>query len=269
MTGSSTGRCHVCWANLPEGGLQCPVCGAPAGRLEPCPHCRAEALVSPSAALRYACQACNGPRIPRLGPAAARSGREVPLLRDADRARKGQTLWRILAGTAAVVLAAELLLASIFALVAGLSVGFLVAAALFVGPVLAMVAVALGEVPLPRRSAPTRARRSRLAVATDVAQHSGGTLTAASLGEKLWDSGGPCGRAAHPAGRQSNRGADARTNRARRKHGVARCWTRGSPRLRGTRRSRRGRTGTVCAEHRHTSPLLPIARFECSRLQAR
>ena len=56
--------------------------------------------MTPSDTLRYACDVCGGPRIP-AAPGVSRSGREVSVLKAAQRERQRSTAWRVGAGVVA------------------------------------------------------------------------------------------------------------------------------------------------------------------------
>lgn len=81
------GTCRICSAKLPEGSLRCANCGAVYGESNRCPHCRTVADVKPSAKLRFACVVCGAPRVPIDDQSVTRSGNEVRVLEQAQRAR--------------------------------------------------------------------------------------------------------------------------------------------------------------------------------------
>jgi hypothetical protein len=95
------GKCRVCGAQLPEGSLHCTHCGATYGESNRCPHCRSVTEVEPGGVLRFRCRVCGGPRVPADDPNVVRSGREIPLLATAQKARRRGAAWRVGAGLVA------------------------------------------------------------------------------------------------------------------------------------------------------------------------
>jgi rubredoxin len=88
------GTCRICTAKLPEGSLRCSHCGAVYGEANRCPHCRTVADTKPSASLRFCCSVCGAPRVPIDDPSVTRSGKEVRVLEQAQRARVHATAAR-------------------------------------------------------------------------------------------------------------------------------------------------------------------------------
>jgi len=95
------GTCRVCGSKLAEGSLSCTNCGAAYGEQNRCPHCRSVADVEPSEQLRFRCRVCGGPRVPVDDARVVRTGREIPLLERAQRARMKSTAYRVGAGVVA------------------------------------------------------------------------------------------------------------------------------------------------------------------------
>lgn len=89
------GTCRVCGSTLDAASQRCRHCGAAYGEQNRCPHCHAVADVEPSGALRYRCRVCGGPRVPLDAENVVRSGREIPVLERAQRARTRANAWRI------------------------------------------------------------------------------------------------------------------------------------------------------------------------------
>ena len=79
------GRCKVCSGTLSE-SLRCEQCGAVYGDKNRCPHCRSVADVEPAEPLRFRCRICGGPRVPVDDHEVVRTGREVPVLKQAKKA---------------------------------------------------------------------------------------------------------------------------------------------------------------------------------------
>ena len=88
------GTCRVCDGRLAEGSLRCATCGAVYGEANRCPHCHAIADVEPHAG-GTRCKVCGGPRIVASDPAVVRTGREIPLLVKAERARMRGAGWSV------------------------------------------------------------------------------------------------------------------------------------------------------------------------------
>ena len=185
MTSAGAARCRACAVEVPTGAVRCPSCGAAQGKLDPCPHCRAQAGASPDAELRYVCDVCGGPRVPRLDGAVAYSGREMPLLRKAEAARKGRAGWRAAAIASGLLLPMVLLSFGGLLLVFGASAGLVITALLLSAPIGAFLAMALSRAGACGSEIPPALDAAWIAVATDVAQQSGGALDARGLAQRL------------------------------------------------------------------------------------
>jgi hypothetical protein len=81
------GTCRVCGSKLAEGSLLCKHCGAAYGEGNRCPHCGSVADVEKAGTLGYRCRVCGGARVPVDDARVVRSGREIPLLKRAQRER--------------------------------------------------------------------------------------------------------------------------------------------------------------------------------------
>jgi hypothetical protein len=178
-------RCRVCGADLPEGAPRCPRCSAAVGKLDPCPHCRAEAGASPDAELRYVCDVCGGPRVPRLDKSITYSGREIPLLRKADAARKGRAGWRAAAAAGGLLLPFMLLVFGALIAIFGASFGLVLTALVLTAPVGAFLATALSRAGARGREIGPALDAAWLAVAGDVARQTKGALAAPALAQRL------------------------------------------------------------------------------------
>ncbi len=180
-------RCRVCGFELAPheaAATRCPRCDAALGQLDPCPHCRAQAGVSPHPELRWVCDVCGGPRVPHLDRSIRYGGREAALLRKADAARKARAWWRAAAIVAGLLLPATLLMFGLLILFVG-AYAVLVTLALFcAAPLATLLAIALVRAGARGREIPPALDAAWLAVATDIAQQAPG-LTAAGLAEKL------------------------------------------------------------------------------------
>jgi hypothetical protein len=185
MTAAAAPRCRVCGADLPEGAPRCPKCSAAVGHLDPCPHCRAEAGASPDAELRYVCDVCGGPRVPRLDTSIKYSGREIPMLRKADAARKGRAGWRAAAVAGGLLLPFMLLIFGALIAIFGASAGLVLTALVVTAPVGGFLAMALSRAGARGREIAPAIDAAWLAVAEDVVRRSKAPVTAAALAEKL------------------------------------------------------------------------------------
>ena len=177
--------CRVCAASVPSGAPKCERCGAAQIDLGPCPLCNGQGGVSQHPELRFACDLCGGPRIPRLDPRMKSSGREVPLLRKADAARKARAGYRGLAAASGVALALTLIPFAVLLAVVGFKALLLLPGLFFTGLFSGMLAVGLGRARARGNEITPALDGAWLAAATDVARQSQGQLTAPDLGQKL------------------------------------------------------------------------------------
>lgn len=177
--------CRVCAASVPGGAPKCERCGAAQIDLGPCPLCNGQGGVSQHPELRFACDLCGGPRIPRLDPRMKSSGREVPLLRKADAARKARAGYRGLAAASGVALALTLIPFAVLLAVVGFKVLLLLPGLFFTGLFSGMLAVGLGRARARGNEITPLLDGAWLAAATDVARQSPGQLTATDLGQTL------------------------------------------------------------------------------------
>ena len=177
--------CRVCAASVPEGAAKCERCGAAQIDLGPCPLCNGQGGSSQHPELRFACDICGGPRIPRLDPRMKSSGREIPLLRKADAARKARALFHGLAAASGVALALTVIPFAVLLAVIGLKVLLLLPGLLFTGLFAGMLAIGMGRARSRGNEIMPALDGAWLAAATDVARQSPGPLTAADLGQKL------------------------------------------------------------------------------------
>lgn len=184
MTAGGSTRCRACAFEVPAGALRCPSCSAAQGPQDACPHCRAEAGTAPHRELRWVCEVCGGPRVPRLDRAVALSGRERPLLRKADAARKARAGWRAGAIASGLLLPVVLLFFSAVTLIFGASFGLVLAALTFSLPLGGLLAYAVSRASARGREIGPALDGAWMSAATDVAAQSRG-LTAASLAQKL------------------------------------------------------------------------------------
>jgi hypothetical protein len=152
--------------------------------IEPCPCCAAQASASPHAELRFVCDVCGGPRVPRLDPSLRSSGREVPLLRKADAARKARAGWRAAAIADGVLLPFTLLILAATVALFGAHAAMVLVLLFAVVPVAAFLAFALRRASVRGHEIAPALDAAWIAVATDAAQQTPG-LTATVLAQKL------------------------------------------------------------------------------------
>ena len=177
--------CRVCAASVPGGAARCERCGAAQTDLGPCPLCNGQGVSSQHPELRYACDLCGGPRIPRRDARVKSSGREVPLLRKADAARKARAMFNGLAAASGVALALTVIPFAVLLAVVGFKVLLLLPGLLFTGLFAGMLAFAVSRARSRGNEIAPALDGAWLAAATDVARQSAGPITAADLGQKL------------------------------------------------------------------------------------
>ncbi len=177
--------CRVCAATVPEGAPRCERCGAAQVDLGPCPLCNGQGGSSQHPELRYACDLCGGPRIPRLDPRLKSSGREVPLLRKADAARKARAAYRGLVAASGIALALTLIPFAVLLVAVGFKALLLLPGLFFTGLFSGMLAMGLGRARTRGNEITPALDGAWLTAATDVARQLPGPLTAADLGQKL------------------------------------------------------------------------------------
>jgi hypothetical protein len=170
---------------VPAGARRCPNCSAAQGPLDPCPHCRAQAGISPDRELRWVCDVCGGPRVPRLDPSIDYAGRDAIALRKADAARKGRAGWRAAAIAAGLLLPVVLLFVGVLLLVFGLSFALAFMALVALAPVAAFLAFAVGRAGTRSAEIAPAIDAAWLAAATAIARQSPDPVTAAGLAQKL------------------------------------------------------------------------------------
>ena len=174
-------KCRVCGSNLPERMLRCAACGAVHGENYRCPHCKAGADLETAGKDRFRCAACGGPRIFLDSPDLVASGRELPALQRAERARiKGALLrvlgWSLLSGGGLALFAAVATL-SLLSLGAAWSALVAATAALPFASGLVLTRMATGI----RRDGERALAEAELSVAEDVVRGLGREVEAAEL----------------------------------------------------------------------------------------
>jgi hypothetical protein len=177
--------CRVCAASVPEGAPKCERCGAAQVDLGPCPLCNGQGGSSQHPELRFACDLCGGPRIPRLDPRMKSSGREVPLLRKVDAARKARAAYRGLVAASGVALALTVIPFAVLLAVVGFKLLLLLPGLVFTGLFAGMLAFGIGRARSRGNEIAPALDGAWLAAANDVARQSPGPLTAADLARNL------------------------------------------------------------------------------------
>lgn len=161
--------------------LRCGACGAVHGENYRCPHCKAGADLEATGSGAFRCAACGGPRIFLDTPDLTSSGREVPALHRAERAR--------IRGALLGLLGFSLLAAGGFALFGVIAVLALLSPGLGPSALLALAALLpLGSgLALTRMGASIRrdgaqaVREAELSVAEDVVRGLGREVEAPDL----------------------------------------------------------------------------------------
>jgi len=178
------GVCRVCEHRLQPGSLECSHCGAVYGVQNRCPSCRAIAGIDSGTGIGR-CRVCGTLRFILSDPSVVRTGREVPLLRRAERARRAAVL-RVALGAIAGAAAFAALTATL--LLVGLGEpGGLVAALGFVVAALALLTGAslAGSARRAERERSLAVERARTLVASDIVASRGAAIDARGLGELL------------------------------------------------------------------------------------
>lgn len=170
---------------VPAGAGRCPNCGLPQGQVDACPLCGAQGGVSPDREFRFVCDVCGGPRVPRVDAAITYSGREAPLLKKADAARKARAGWRGAAIATGLLLPFVMLIAAVLFLILGVSVGLVIASLFAIGPVGAFLAYAIGRAGARGREIAPAIDAAWLSAATDIKQQARGQISAPMLAQKL------------------------------------------------------------------------------------
>jgi hypothetical protein len=176
--------CRVCAAKVPDGALRCPNCQAALGDMPPCPHCRATAGASPDKELRYRCDVCGGPRVPRTA-AFRPSGKEVVHLRAADAARKARAGYRAASVASGVGIAFVGLFFLFLLLIFGLSFTLALTSVFVLAPVVAFFLFAVSRAGERAKRIAPALDAAWVSVANDVANETAGVLTATDLAAKL------------------------------------------------------------------------------------
>ena len=177
------GACRVCSTKLDD-SLKCSWCGAAYGEANRCPHCRSVAGVERKGD-GVRCRVCGGPRVTVNDPDIVRSGRELPVLGRAQRAKLKRAAWGVAAGVVGAFAIVSLAIAALVLTIAtpGILGGLATGAATAVPLVLAALA-------WKRSAAHSTEAHAAIAeawslVASDVLRQRGEALTAQELSEVL------------------------------------------------------------------------------------
>jgi hypothetical protein len=161
----------------------CPHCGA-ANMEERCPHCGAVTTASPDAELRWRCDLCGGPRMPRPDPAVPRVRREIAHPKEANRARTARAKSRALMAAFGVIGLVSTLFFALWSLIFTVWPVVLVWG-LFAGTALFVVLWAMGRAGAATKALKAAVDRAWLAAAEAVAARLPGPFSAAKLGKAL------------------------------------------------------------------------------------
>jgi len=174
-------RCRACAADVRDGAPRCDRCGAPQGPFTPCPHCRGEGGLSPDPELRFVCDLCGGPRVPAFDASMKLSGREAPLLRKADAARKSRGVWRGAAVASGLALLLTVVPFTLLLLVIGPVPLLMLPGLLFTGLFTTLLVTAVTRASARGREIGPAIDAAWVAAADDIARQSGAVLSAQEL----------------------------------------------------------------------------------------
>lgn len=180
-----TSRCRSCGAEMAAEAEKCLQCGTP-NQEERCPHCGSVTTASPDKELRWRCDVCGGPRLPRIDPSyRVRGGRAGPHLRRANEARKGRAKYRALAAVFGAMGFGTTALAGLWALIFGVSLGLAATWALFAGSALFVVLWAMGRATAKTKELGPAIDQAWMSAAGDVAARMKGAFTASRLAQVM------------------------------------------------------------------------------------
>lgn len=177
-------RCRTCGREIAAEVAACPHCGA-ANLEERCPHCNAVTTSSPDKELRFHCDLCGGPRVPRVDPKLRRSKRDVPFLKRAEEARRSRAKYRAMTAVFGVLGVGTTGLAGLWALVFGLSLGLGITWALFAGVALFTVLWSVRRAGEKTKEIVPAIDQAWMRAAGDVAAALKGPFTAEKLGKAM------------------------------------------------------------------------------------
>lgn len=177
-------RCRACGREIPPEAPECPHCGA-ANLEERCPHCNAVTTCSPDKELRFHCDLCGGPRVPRVDPKLRKSKRDVPFLKKAEEARRARAKYRAIVAAFSVIGLGTTALMGLWALIFGFGVGLGVTWALFAATALFMVVWGVGRSGQKTKEIVPAIDQAWMRAAADVAAAMKGPFTAEKLAKAM------------------------------------------------------------------------------------
>ena len=177
-------RCRTCGRELSPEAASCPHCGA-ANLEERCPSCGAVTTSSPDKELRYKCDLCGGPRVPRMDPKLRKSRRDVPFLKRANEARKARAKYRAIAIASGALGLSSTVVALLWLLIFPLTLPFGVTWAFFAGSALLMILWSLSRAGSKTKEIAPAIDQAWQRAASDVAAAMKGPFTAAKLAEAM------------------------------------------------------------------------------------
>ena len=178
------GTCRVCSGTLDE-SLRCRQCGAAYGEANRCPHCRSVADVEPHDTLRFRCRVCGGPRVPLEDPEVTRTGRELPLLAQAQRARMRSAAWKVGAASAGGFGLLSLLVALIVLGIASPGFIAILATLVLVSAPLLLAVLAWRQAGKSKKDVERALDDAWALVASDLMRQRGAELTAGELARSM------------------------------------------------------------------------------------
>ena len=140
---------------------------------------------SPDKELRYHCDLCGGPRLPRMDPSLKRPRREGPLLRRANDARKARAKYRAMALGGGALGIVSTLFAALWLLIFPLTLPFGVAWALFGATALALIAGGLSRASSKTEEISPAISQAWLTAAGDVVARMKAPFSAAALAKAM------------------------------------------------------------------------------------
>lgn len=177
-------RCRTCGREISPDAASCPHCGA-ANLEERCPNCGSVTTSSPDKELRYRCDLCGGPRLPRMDGSIKSSRREAPHLRRANEARKARAKYRGLAALFGVTGFATTAFAGLWLLIFPLTLPVAIVWAFFAGSSLLTVLWAMGRAAARTKEIQPLIDQAWMTAATDVARRMKTPFTAAKLAQAM------------------------------------------------------------------------------------
>jgi hypothetical protein len=181
-----TSRCRSCGQEISPEAPSCPRCGAQ-NLEERCPHCGAVTTSSTDKELRYRCDLCGGPRVPRLAPKlrARKTRRDAPFLKRANDARKARAKYRAVATMAGVMGFGSAVLSALWLLIFPATLAFLVTAGLFLGTALFLVLWSMGRASRKTKEIALEVEQAWQRAAADAAAAMKAPFTASMLADAM------------------------------------------------------------------------------------